>query len=408
MEVDNSDSSNQQRTLEHVRAAAKAAGIPPSNNTVQLLQFSNTQDSEEIKLLQLPSEVKNALTLGERVVLRGDKDENAVLCTNSTTYDLRIGETSNSLLLCPSLLYPNEPELRTSGHLVTQEVTGCLFDVLELRKCRPKLEKLKQLLWESPYRGPLEEEKDEEKRIQSDATTCHKYTLSDMLDVIQASETEIMDELHKMEACLIDGYWRVFDLDYRDEVFQHILTLLEEKDWSWKMVLLDMCCESLSELHPPFVIRHCLDCYGVPQVREEDGKVIYELIEERVCQFYAELLLRPAGKFNYQEFMESWQQSVPLGMTTDLKQLKGLAMTDMNTMPPVIWHFPVDNLPQEPADRFAKLFRTREKWTYDSLEPYVKDLSTPTQSLNALLLKYTRSSTNPNGVKTYNAKQTAL
>ena len=66
MEVDNSDSSNQERTLEHVRAAAKAAGIPPSNSTVQLLQFSNTQDSEEIKLLQLPSEVKNALTLGER------------------------------------------------------------------------------------------------------------------------------------------------------------------------------------------------------------------------------------------------------------------------------------------------------------------------------------------------------
>ena len=92
------------------------------------------------------------------------------------------------------------------------------------------------------------------------------------------------------------GYWRVFDLDYRDEVFQHILTLLEEKDWSWKMVPLDMCYESLSELHLPFVIRHCLDCYGVPQVREEDGTVIYELIEERVCQFYAELLLRPAGK----------------------------------------------------------------------------------------------------------------
>ena len=44
-----------------------------------------------------------------RVVLRGDKDENAVLCTNNSTYDLRIGETSNSLLLCPSLLYPNEP-----------------------------------------------------------------------------------------------------------------------------------------------------------------------------------------------------------------------------------------------------------------------------------------------------------
>ena len=71
----------------------------------------------------------------------------------------------------------------------------------------------------------------------------------------------------------------------------------------------------------------------------------YELSEDKVCQFYAELLLRPAGKvikaaatlayidvfnllysflpqFNYHEFMESWQQSVPDGMTTSLGQLK--------------------------------------------------------------------------------------
>jgi sister chromatid cohesion protein DCC1 len=85
--------------------------------------------------------------------------------------------------------------------------------------------------------------------------------------------------------------------------------------------------------------------------------VYYELSEEKVCQFYAELLLRPAGKvskilflvvllltpqikisltqtciymqnycyfdqFNFDEFMESWQQSVPDGMTTSLGQLK--------------------------------------------------------------------------------------
>ena len=79
-----------------------------------------------------------------------------------------------------------------------------------------------------------------------------------------------------------------------------------------------------------------------------ETEVYYELSEDKVCQFYAELLLRPAGKvshslscgnsctqlhillptctffnqFNYHEFMESWQQSVPDGMTTSLGQLK--------------------------------------------------------------------------------------
>ena len=83
------------------------------------------------------------------------------------------------------------------------------------------------------------------------------------------------------------------------------------------------------------------------------AEAYYNLSEEKICQFYAVLLLRQAGKvssyitlhlykrlmyavdvfccldpyfiwlqFNYSEFMESWQQSVPLGMTTDLQQLR--------------------------------------------------------------------------------------
>ena len=31
---------------------------------------------------------------------------------------------------------------------------------------------------------------------------------------------------------------------------------------------------------------------------DSDSEVYYELSEEKVCQFYAELLLRPAGKVN--------------------------------------------------------------------------------------------------------------
>ena len=28
-------------------------------------------------------------------------------------------------------------------------------------------------------------------------------------------------------------------------------------------------------------------------------------------------------------------------------------MTDMNSMPPVIWHYPVSDLPQDPAARYG-------------------------------------------------------
>lgn len=93
------------------------------------------------------------------------------------------------------------------------------------------------------------------------------------------------------------GYWRVFDLDYRDQVLQSILTLLEEEDWSWNSVPLLQTCQKLEELEPAFVIKHFLECYGV-EFTGEEGERRYKLLEDKVCQFCAELFLRQAGKVN--------------------------------------------------------------------------------------------------------------
>jgi len=35
---------------------------------------------------------------------------------------------------------------------------------------------------------------------------------------------------------------------------------------------------------------------------------------------------------------------------------QGLALTDMNGIPPVIWHFPAGELPQEPTARYWSQF----------------------------------------------------
>ena len=44
-----------------------------------------------------------------RVVIRGDPSEDAVLCTDDKTYELRIADTSNALLITPSLTLPKDP-----------------------------------------------------------------------------------------------------------------------------------------------------------------------------------------------------------------------------------------------------------------------------------------------------------
>lgn len=56
-------------------------------------------------------------------------------------------------------------------------------------------------------------------------------------------------------------------------------------------------------------------CYLEPEC-------VYSLSECEVCQFYAELLLRPVDRFNYEEFMECWRQSVPEGIKTDINYLR--------------------------------------------------------------------------------------
>ena len=43
-----------------------------------------------------------------RVVIRGEQGENAVLCTEGATYELRTADTSNALLLVPSLSYSQD------------------------------------------------------------------------------------------------------------------------------------------------------------------------------------------------------------------------------------------------------------------------------------------------------------
>ncbi len=86
----------------------------------------------------------------------------------------------------------------------------------------------------------------------------------------------------------------MLDVEYRDEVVQQVVTLLEEQDWAWSRVPLEECCEKLSELQPPFVVRHILECYGT--LNEGAGSGVYRLDEDRVCKFYAEVLLRPAGR----------------------------------------------------------------------------------------------------------------
>ena len=53
-----------------------------------------------------------------RVVIRGDPQEEAVLCTEKKSYELRVADTSNALLVTPTLSFPSDPSTCTHSNTV--------------------------------------------------------------------------------------------------------------------------------------------------------------------------------------------------------------------------------------------------------------------------------------------------
>ena len=59
-----------------------------------------------------------------RVVIRGDKDDTAVLCTDTQTYDIKQGEVSNTMLLLPNLQFGSDIKEELSPQLDYKQVHG--------------------------------------------------------------------------------------------------------------------------------------------------------------------------------------------------------------------------------------------------------------------------------------------
>ncbi|XP_029929271.1 sister chromatid cohesion protein DCC1 [Myripristis murdjan] len=385
------------RTVEEVRATLQIAKLKEEDlqETIHCLSFGEGVSSTDYCLMELDDTLCKHIEAGESLVIRGDKDERAVLCSGDKTYDLKIADTSNLLLFVPGCRTPDQlTNSQGTSHLVHTQIWGFCNSYWELRKQRPKLKKLKKLLMENPYEGPALAGQEE--------NTENRYTMLDLLERIQASEEEIQTHLQTIHACQIEGYWRVLDFDYEMKLLGHVAQLVDSESWSFNKVPLETSLEELGPLEPKEMIEHCLNCYG--KRFTENGQVFYALDEDKVCRATALLLLQNAVKFNLREFQEVWQQSVPEGMVTRLDQLKNLALVDRSSHPQTISLLRVEDLPEDTLERFNHLFTLREKWTEEDITPYIQDLCGEKQTTGALLTKFARSSMQ-NGIKVFNSRR---
>ena len=62
-----------------------------------------------------------------RVVIRGDPNEEAVLCTEDKTFELRSADTSNALLIAPSLALHSDPGTEFCLNIV--HLKSCVYQI---------------------------------------------------------------------------------------------------------------------------------------------------------------------------------------------------------------------------------------------------------------------------------------
>ncbi|MEQ2181561.1 Sister chromatid cohesion protein DCC1, partial [Goodea atripinnis] len=109
------------RSLEEVQATLKIAKLKEEDllPTVQCLSFGDNVSSADYCLMELDETLCKHIEAGESLVIRGDKEERAVLCSSNKTYDLKIADTSNLLLFVPGGRTPDQlTDNQDSFHVV--------------------------------------------------------------------------------------------------------------------------------------------------------------------------------------------------------------------------------------------------------------------------------------------------
>ena len=70
------------------------------------IQFGTHIDNSNLRLLELNKDLLQKIENGQDLYIRGDVDDSVVICTNDTTYDVKLCQTSNQLLVIPDSITP--------------------------------------------------------------------------------------------------------------------------------------------------------------------------------------------------------------------------------------------------------------------------------------------------------------
>uniref|UniRef100_A0A914XL29 Sister chromatid cohesion protein DCC1 n=1 Tax=Plectus sambesii TaxID=2011161 RepID=A0A914XL29_9BILA len=377
----------------------RLAKVDPSDlhAETQVVSFAAPLLSDDYRLIELDKHLLERLEQGETIILRGTENDIPVLCTDKQTFQVKEAETSNALLL--------SPDCHATGNVVKEgvhflgacQVVSVRSHYLELKEVvRLKTSRLRELLEERPFFG-WENETDSQ-------ANC--YSIDDLLEQVQGSKAQLLQVIETLPVCEIDGKLRQLAFEYRSRMLADLVdtcesgqtTGLSEDHLNRQAVREFFAANKAPPSFTDWFLRALCTATDVPDVLRLD--------ERQVCRHYAELLLRGTKRFNWDDFWTAWCQCVPVNMTPKESFLEGLGLIEQGARIKTIELFPVEDLPEDPQERFDLLFRRRPKWRHADMEPYLRDLATSPKEIGVLLTKFCRSTT-VGGQKLYNSRDSS-
>lgn len=345
-----------------------------------------------------------------RLCFKGaNKEEEAVLCSNNHTFAVKSVETTNLVLLVEdsgvSFVEDNR-EISGETHL---EASAIVTSHLELVPIAPKFDSLDKYLADNSIAYENELHIDElSQRLVAGKTWDELY------NIVPASAEELKRALLARNAIYADGKWRGIDQRLIDHLFELLMLTCTEQGWNLSSIPVATAAKHLSEYGYP----HQLTRYVIQKFSNPPGSIsdaTYQKVEtidegclnnDAICLYFGIKLLKQKPQWDaLPDFMGAWSDVVPEGLTPAIDLLRGEALIIKSSGSQGIERFSVRDLPPEAPDRFSKLFMKRVRWEYDELEPYIRSLTGPGETVETLLLKYARASQQkPSDPVTYSAR----
>ncbi|KAF9813694.1 hypothetical protein IEO21_05410 [Rhodonia placenta] len=365
------------------------------------LQFSSTPlaDTSAFRLLELPPElckiVEEGLNspAGPSLVIKGNPDEDAVLCTADKTYTIRSVVLSNSVLVATP-----DSSTKSQGDADAVVIRDQLKEILELAPSLPRLRRLDALLKDAEYN---EGHEDEDGRMSEDEDSAPKVTYAEARETLQASDIELDRGLRDRRVLILGGYLRRLAPSYLTTILELLLTNLVSLSLSHEAASVVELCSALDGHDVSRdVCRQVMAWFG--EVADGKWKVnVAAAVKEVGLGILRAYKDDPIAQ---SELLAKWCSTVgdTFESTVSLDLLAGnyLVQTDTLKDPPVtaLAYFPSSQLPVDPAARFTDLFLTRPRWKADEIVPFLADIVVDSKERDKLLLKYTRTITNTEGI----------